>query len=110
MGPQIPPSSRPPNPSAPPFRPVKVKEEPKEPAFPAQREDSEVLFDDTNAWGSSSSTGENLLCTSGDILSHREKTEVVFGTPLRALHLLGLKRSHDVLAQAEEVQDKKTRF
>ena len=112
VGPQIPPSSRPPNPSAPPFRPVKVKEEPKEPEFPAQREDSQVLFDDT--MGCSSSTcGDmlrNMKCTSGDMLTDNEKNEVVFGTPLRALYLPGLKRCHDVLAQAEEVRDKKTKF
>ena len=77
--------------------------------MPAQRDVSDVSFDDTNAWGSSSSTREDMLCTSGDVLTHREKIEVVFGTPLRALHLPGLKRSHDVLAQAEEVRDKKTK-
>ena len=77
-------------------------------AFPAQREDSEVLFDDTQG-GSSAGEDMPLLCTSGDVLTHKEKLTCVFGTPLRALNLPGLKRSYDVFAQAEEVRAKKAK-
>ena len=80
-------------------------------AFPAQREDSAVLFDDTQGDMSRSSAGEDmpLLCTSGDVLTHKEKLTCVFGRPLRALNLPGLKRSYDLLGQAEEVRAKKAK-